>query len=93
VFEKSDWKQRQKAATGQGTVRKFAFRDEILREKEKSLSRQTSMLDSFKSPSVLVHRHPHCWTVAAMIQLTVLQLKTECPLLKLLFVCHFVFCL
>ena len=51
MFENSAWKQRQTAATGQGIVSKFAFRYEILREKEKSTSRQKSVLDFFQVTS------------------------------------------
>ena len=39
VFENSDWKEQRTAAIGQGIMWKFAFRDEILKDKLGPLSR------------------------------------------------------
>jgi hypothetical protein len=47
MFENSEWKEQRTSATGQGIVRKFAFRDEILNDKKGPLTRQSSEFDFF----------------------------------------------
>jgi hypothetical protein len=51
VFEASDWNRQRAVPTEQGIMRMLACCEEILKEKERSLSRQTSVLDFFNSPS------------------------------------------
>ena len=40
----------------------LAWYEEILKEKKRSLSRQTSVPDFFSHLQSLVHRHMYCWT-------------------------------
>jgi len=47
IFENSHWNEQRTAATGQGIVSKFAFRDEILKDKKGPLLRQISVCDYF----------------------------------------------
>jgi len=42
----------------------LACYEEILKEKKRSLSGQTSVLDLFTHFQRLVHRHLYCWTQA-----------------------------
>jgi hypothetical protein len=39
----------------------------------------------------LLHHHLYCWTMEIMIQMTCLQFKRDCLILKLSFVWHFIF--
>ena len=54
MFENSEWKERRTAATGQGIVRKFAFCDEILKDKKGPWSRQSSVLHFFYALPLLL---------------------------------------
>ena len=55
MFENSDWNEQRTAATGQGIVRKFAFRDETLKDMKGPLSRQISVCDYFHAlPALLL---------------------------------------
>jgi hypothetical protein len=71
----------------QGIMRILAWYEEILQEKKKSLSRQTSVPNSSSHLQGLLHRHLYCWTMAMMIHLTHLQFLRKGLHLKLSFVC------
>jgi len=51
VSEDSDWKEQQAAAAGLGIVRLLAGYGEMLKENNRFLSGQTSVLDFFRSTS------------------------------------------
>lgn len=48
MFENNDSKEQRASTTGQGIMRMFACNEEMLKE-QRSLSRQTQVLDLFKS--------------------------------------------
>jgi hypothetical protein len=91
VFDDIDSLERRAAATRQGIMRKLACCEDILKEKERSLSRQNSELDSYKSFSGLVPRHLYCRTLEMMGHVMRVQLNRTCLLHKLPCVCHFIF--
>jgi hypothetical protein len=51
VAEDIDSNEQRAATTGQGIMRMLACYEEVLKEKKRSLSRQSSVLDFFKSHS------------------------------------------
>jgi hypothetical protein len=51
MFEDRGLNQQRAAKTRQGFIKMLAFYENILKEKKRSLSHQTSMLDFFKSSS------------------------------------------
>jgi hypothetical protein len=66
-------------------MRTFACCEEVLKEQKRSLSRQTSVLDFFKSSSGTHSSPPVLLGIGDMIQTTLLQFKAQSLLLKLLF--------
>jgi len=54
MFANSGWKEQRTAATGQGIMTNFAFRDEILKDKQGPLSRQSTAFDFFHALQLLL---------------------------------------
>jgi hypothetical protein len=69
------------AITREGTVRMLACYKEILKEKNRFLSRQISVFASSSYLQGLVHHRQYCWSLEMMIQITGLQFKRKCLLL------------
>jgi hypothetical protein len=88
VFEGTDARKRRIETTGQTVVRVFAGYEEILKEKYRSLSRQTSVLDFFKLHSTLLYPQLYRGTLELMTRLTCLQNEKKFSFLKFPFVCQ-----
>jgi hypothetical protein len=80
VFEDVDWNEKRAATTGQGIMRILVCYEESLKEKKRSLSRQTSALGFVKSSSGTCTSPPVFWTLEMMRQINIVQFKRKCPL-------------
>jgi hypothetical protein len=87
-FEDIDSNQQQAAITRQEIWGYFLVMGRFWRGKE-SFSWQTSVLDFLSHLQWPMHHHLYCWTLEMMIQMTYLQFKRRCLLLKLSFVIFF----
>jgi hypothetical protein len=93
VFEGTDSNERRTATTAREPVRKLAYQ-EILKERKRSLSRQTWFFSSHLQG--LVRHHFYCWPLNMIIQMTCLQFQRSVSSLnsRLLFVIsHFLYIL
>jgi hypothetical protein len=69
MFEDTDSNEQGAARTRQRIIRERACYEEIVTEKRRYLSCQTSVLDFFKTISETCASPPYCWTMQMMIQM------------------------
>ena len=94
MFENSDWKEQRTATTRQEIMRKFALRDEILKDKKRHLSRLTSVLHFSESPPETRASPPELLDTGNDDPYDRPCVSNgSAPLIKLSFVSHVVFCL
>lgn len=89
AFKQKVSNEQRAATTSQESPR--ASYEEILKKIISFFLATHQCLISSSLRQVLAHRHLYCWILDMIIQITCLQFKRKCLLLKLSFVCHLIF--
>lgn len=90
AFKQNVSNEQRAITTSQESLRMLPMR-RFWRERRVFLLATHQCLISSRYRQVLAHRHLYCWRLDTIIQMTCLQFKWKCLLLKLSFVCHLIF--